>query len=125
MTLQAQDETAAVDTLFKTGNWDIAWEGLNVSSPDQLVPFLSGPAVPDGNNFAHIDNATYTAGAAKAMAVPGTEGCGQWLSAEESLVRAADVVPFANRAQQTFGKRARFDSTGWPSTPRRSACSTR
>lgn len=117
VTLQAQDETAAVDTLFKTGNWDVAWEQLNVNSPDQLVPFLSGPAVPDGNNFAHIDNATYTAGVTGAMAVPGSAGCGQWLSAERALIAEADVVPFANRAQQTFGKQARFESAGVPIAP--------
>lgn len=117
VTLQAQDETAAVDTLFKTGNWDVAWEALNVNSPDQLVPFMSGPAVPDGNNFAHIDNAAYTATVAKAAALPGSAGCGLWLSAEAALVKDADVVPFANRAQHTFGKQATFASSGVPVAP--------
>ncbi len=28
--------------LFGTGDWDIAWEPINVNTPDQLVPILSG-----------------------------------------------------------------------------------
>ena len=28
--------------LFGTGDWDIAWEPINVNTPDQLVPLLSG-----------------------------------------------------------------------------------
>lgn len=107
--VRPQDETAAVDTLFTTGDWDISWTQLNVSSPDQLVPFLSGPAVPDGNNFAQIDNAAYTAGVAQASAVPGAQGCETWLAAEANLVRDADVVPFANRLVPTFGKGATFE----------------
>ncbi len=36
------DETALQGAIFGTGDWDIAWVPLNVNSPDQLVPFLSG-----------------------------------------------------------------------------------
>lgn len=115
--VQPQDQTASVDTLFKTGNWDVAWQPLNVSSPDQLVPFLSGPAVPKGNNFAHISNAAYDAAIADATTKTGSEGCEAWLSAEENLIRDADVVPFANRTAQTFGKQARFESGGVAVTP--------
>ena len=70
-----QDETALVNTVFSTGDWDVAWVPINVSSPDQLVPFLSGPATPEGNNFASIDNADYTSGVADAMKQNGTAGC--------------------------------------------------
>lgn len=106
--LKAQDETQAVQTLFSTGDWDVAWEPVNVSVPDQLVPFLSGPAVPNGNNFAHIDNAAYTAAATKAATIQGTAGCGEWLKAESELFKAADVVPFANQIVRTFAKKAQF-----------------
>jgi peptide/nickel transport system substrate-binding protein len=110
--LKAQDETAAVNTLFSTGNWDIVWEPLNVSSPDQLVGFLSGPVVPKGENFGHIDNAAYNAAVAKAEKTVGTAGCSEWLAAESNLVKDADVIPFANQVQQTFGKGAQFQVAG-------------
>ena len=104
-----QDETALVDTVFSTGEWDIGWLPINVSSPDQLVPFLSGPAVPEGNNFAYIDNPDYSAGVAEATAMNGTEGCDAWLAAESALVRDADVIPFANQQASFFGSGAEFE----------------
>lgn len=110
--LKSQDETEAVNTLFSTGNWDIVWEPVNVSSPDQLVGFLSGPAVPKGENFAHIDNPAYNAGVAKAEKKVGTAGCADWLAAESNLVRDADVIPFANQVQETFGNGAQFQVAG-------------
>jgi peptide/nickel transport system substrate-binding protein len=113
VTLKAQDDTAAVQTLFGSGDWDIAWLTVNVNSPDQVVPFASGPAVPNGNNFAHIANAAYTAGVSKAATVQGTAGCPQWLAAEANLFKDADVIPFANQVRTYFGKKAKFDVVGW------------
>ena len=64
---QGADETALQGAIFGTGDWDIAWVPLNVNSPDQLVPFLSGPGLADGGtNFAGIDNADYDRGVAQA-----------------------------------------------------------
>ncbi|QNG35658.1 ABC transporter substrate-binding protein [Geodermatophilaceae bacterium NBWT11] len=103
-----QDETASIDTLFSTGDWDAAWVALNVSSPDQVVPFVSGPVVPDGNNFAHIANADYDAAVAEASALEGTDGCQTWLAAEAALVGSADVFPFANQETTFFGNGAEF-----------------
>jgi peptide/nickel transport system substrate-binding protein len=108
--MTGQDDTALLETVFGSGNWDVTWLQLTVSSPDQLVPFLSGPAAPEGNNFASIDNADYAAGVAEAMTMNGTEGCDTWLAAESALVRDADVVPFANQTVNTFGSGARFES---------------
>jgi len=110
VTMTGQDDAALLQTVFGSGNWDITWLALNVSSPDQLVPFLSGPAAPDGNNFAHIDNADYTAGVTQAMTMNGSEGCDTWLAAESALVEDADVLPFANQTVSTFGSGARFAS---------------
>ena len=110
VTVTGQDDTALLETVFSTGNWDVSWLTLNVSSPDQLVPFLSGPAAPDGNNFSSIDNAEYTAGVTAAAAEVGTAGCAQWLAAESALVADADVIPFANQTAATFGSGARFSS---------------
>lgn len=107
---QAQDDTAFLDTVFGSGNWDVAWLTLNVFSPDQLVPFVSGPAPADGNNFASIDNATYNAKVAEATQLQSTEGCDAWLEAEASLVSEADVIPFANQTTSTYGSNAEFAS---------------
>jgi peptide/nickel transport system substrate-binding protein len=103
-----QDETSSVSTLFGSGDWDVAWVTVNVSSPDQVVPFLSGPVVPDGNNFAHIANADYEQLVAEASAQEGAAGCDTWLEAESALVAAADVFPFANQEITFFGAGAEF-----------------
>ena len=93
--------------LFGSGDWDIAWEPINVGSPDQLVPFLSGPGIADGGtNFSGIENADYTASVEAAMAKTGVEGCDDWAAAEAALFQAADIVPFANNVTQTFHKGA-------------------
>jgi peptide/nickel transport system substrate-binding protein len=110
---KAQGGTATQETLFGTGDWDIAWVALNVSSPDQLVPFLSGPGLAEGGaNFAAVANADYEAGVQAASALQGTEGCPTWLEAESRLVAGADVVPFANTVVKTFGNGAEFVISG-------------
>ncbi|MFH8252759.1 ABC transporter substrate-binding protein [Microbacterium sp. B2969] len=106
------DSTTITGALFGTGAWDVAWVPLNVSNPDQVVGFVSGPVSPDGTNFAGIQNADYEAGVAKAMQLQGTDGCDTWADAEAALFTAADVVPFANSVIPTFGKGAEFEMTG-------------
>lgn len=111
VTMRAQNDTEITQTVLGgSGNWDISWVPLNVSSPDQLVPFLSGPSPTAGNNFGQIDNPTYQSNVAKASKLQGTAGCSAWLTAESSLVKSADVVPFANQVTHTFGKGARFSA---------------
>jgi peptide/nickel transport system substrate-binding protein len=112
VTLKPQDETALNETIFSTGNWDVSWVALNVSSPDQIVPFMSGPASPNGTNFGHIDNAAYQAGIAVAAKKVGTAGCADWLKAEAELVKSADVIPFANQETKTYGYHSRFIISG-------------
>lgn len=111
VTSQAKSDPQVIQTVLGgSGNWDVVWLPLNVSSPDQLVPFLSGATPTAGNNFAGIKNAAYAAGVAKASKLQGAAGCADWLAAESGLVTAADVIPFANNAIKTFGKGAQFDS---------------
>ena len=98
VTMTGQDSTAQLNTLFTTGNWDVAWLTLNVSTPDQLVPFFSGPS--PQNNFSHIKNAAYEAKIAEAAKLPGKQGCATWLEAETALVKAADVFPVREPAGQ-------------------------
>jgi peptide/nickel transport system substrate-binding protein len=112
VTAKGQDDTALQGTIFGAGDWDIAWVPLNVNSPDQVVPFLSGPAAPNGTNFSAIQNDDYDAGVKKASAMPGTDGCPTWLEAESALFAAADIVPFANNVVQTFGAGAEFETPG-------------
>jgi peptide/nickel transport system substrate-binding protein len=113
VTAKGVDETALQGAIFGTGDWDIAWVPLNVNSPDQLVPFLSGAGLADGGtNFSGIDNQDYTDGVTAANALPGTDGCDAWLDAESSLVAAADLVPFANNVVKTFGNGAEFETPG-------------
>ena len=113
VTAKAVDETALQGAVFGTGDWDIAWVPLNVNSPDQLVPFLSGPGLADeGTNFSGIDNVDYTDAVAAANAMEGAAGCPTWLDAESKLVAAADIVPFATSAVKTYGKGAQFAYPG-------------
>lgn len=111
VTATAQDETASLETLFSTGDWDVTWTPLNVGSPDQLVPFLSGPVAPDGNNFAGISNPEYDALVAQATAQEGDQGCENWLAAESRLVEDSSVIPFANSDVTYFGNKAEFELT--------------
>ncbi len=109
VTMRGQDDTQITQTaLGGAGNYDIAWLPLNVSSPDQLVPFLTGPSPAAGNNFARISNPAYDTAIAKASKLHGTAGCTDWLAAESELVKSADVIPFANGTIRTFGKGAHF-----------------
>jgi peptide/nickel transport system substrate-binding protein len=99
-------------TIFGTGDWDIAWIPLNVSSPDQLVPFLSGPSIPNGTNFSSIKNSDYDAAVKKASSLSGVEGCDTWLQGESDLFAAADIVAFANSVVHTYGAKAEFETPG-------------
>lgn len=109
---QAQDSNAIAAAMFGTGAWDVLWEPVNVNTPSQMVGFLSGPGVPDGTNFASIQNADYEAAVAAATEQAGTAGCDLWAEAEAALVRDADVVPFANNALNYFGSGAEFSLLG-------------
>jgi peptide/nickel transport system substrate-binding protein len=109
---RSQDETTLTSTIFGAGDWDVTWVSLNVGSPDQLVPFLSGPAAPAGTNFAAISDPDYDKAVSAAMAIPGAAGCADWLAAESGLIAKADIVPFAIKSVPTFGKGAEFQTPG-------------
>lgn len=91
--------------------WDAAFMPLNVTLPSQAVPFLSGPAAPDGTNFASVDNPDYTAKVGEAAQAAGTDGCDAWARAEQALYERADIVPFANASRPVFAKGAEFELT--------------
>ncbi|MDN3354434.1 ABC transporter substrate-binding protein [Actinomadura sp. DC4] len=108
----SQSETTLTGTIFGGGNWDVVWVSLNVNTPDQLVPFLSGPAAPHGNNFAAISDPDYDKAVKSATAIQGVAGCRAWLAAESGLITKADIVPFAGNVVHTFGKGAEFQTPG-------------
>ncbi|WP_192498755.1 ABC transporter substrate-binding protein [Ornithinimicrobium pratense] len=82
------------EVLFASGDWDAGWIPVTVDLPSQLLAFLSGPAAPDGTNFAHIDNETYTAKSAEANVQGEIEAaCALWIEAETALIQNVDVAP--------------------------------
>lgn len=110
---KSQNGSAIQQTIFGTGDWDIAWIPLNVNSPDQLVPFLSGPGITEGGtNFAGIQNDAYEQGVQKASKMNGQEGCDTWLDAESNLIADSDVVPFANNVIKVYEQGATFAYPG-------------
>lgn len=107
------DTSGMQASLFGKGDWDVAWEPLNVSTPDQIVPFLSGPGLADGGtNFSGIDNPDYSAAVEAAMAKNGAEGCADWLAAESALFAGNDMVIFANNLLPFFMKGAEMEVIG-------------
>ena len=99
--------------LFGTGDWDITWEPLNVNSPDQLVSFLSGPAVTAGGaNFSSIDNADYSAAVAQAMTKTGTDSCAYFEQAEAALYKNSDVIAWALRPNKLWLNKVEYEYIG-------------
>ncbi|WP_030912342.1 ABC transporter substrate-binding protein [Streptosporangium amethystogenes] len=95
------------DALFKTGDWDVSTVAIGVSLPSQLTGYLSGPTVPDGSNFANIQNAKYTELTGKAAGMlPDEGGCDTWAQAESALFDNFDVVPVAGETQLFATKKA-------------------
>ncbi|MBE1559526.1 ABC transporter substrate-binding protein [Nonomuraea africana] len=86
-------DTKLAESLNATQDWDVAWLPIGVALPSQLIGFLSGPAAPEGANFAHLDNARYTELVAKAGGRPAPASCADWEAAESALFEAADLVP--------------------------------
>ena len=80
---------------FGQGAWDgVPLFSLNVPTPSQLVPFLSGPTPPAGANSAGIQNAEYSRLVAKAPATAGAvASCRVWNQADRALIANADFLP--------------------------------
>ncbi|MGH3168881.1 MAG: ABC transporter substrate-binding protein [Trebonia sp.] len=96
------------DIVGGTASWSVAILQLGLTSPTQLVPFVSGPTPPKGTNFASIDNAAYTTAVTKASSLTGQAGCPDWNAAESDLFRNVDLVPFVNSAETDYAKGATF-----------------
>lgn len=108
--VKGMTDTEAAQILGGQGSWDAMLLPLSVSLPSQLVPFLSGPAAPNGNNFAAIDNPEYTAAVQAASTVAGADGCEKWGDGDKAVVERLDVVPFVNTVRPIFGQGATFET---------------
>jgi peptide/nickel transport system substrate-binding protein len=91
-----------------TAAWSAGFIPLGLTSPSQLVPFVSGPTPPKGADFAYIKNSAYTTDVTRAASAAGTAGCPSWDAAETALFKNVDLVPFADSATPTFAKGTTF-----------------
>jgi peptide/nickel transport system substrate-binding protein len=91
-----------------TADWNVGIIPVGLTSPTQLVSFVSGATPPKGADFAYINNATYTADVTKASATAGQAGCPSWNAAETALFKNVDLVPFVNSALTTYANGATF-----------------
>jgi peptide/nickel transport system substrate-binding protein len=109
-------------SILMTGQWDVAWTPLSLSTPDQMLPFYSGTKPPEGLNFGAVDNPEYERLAALAMAKPDTSGCAEWTAAEEELMKRIDVITFMDNNVPYFTRGYVFEVDGGgflPTTLRR------
>lgn len=88
--------------------WDVAIVPLGLTSPPELVPFVSGATPPAGTDFSYINNPAYTADVTKAAATAGAAGCPDWNAAETALFKDVNVVPFVDSAITSYAKGATF-----------------
>ncbi len=111
--LEGSADAKYSDSLFKNGDWDVAWVPLGLSLPTQLLGYLSGPS-PDqqGSNFAHLDNPAYVQAATAAAEKVGASGCTEWTGAEAALVKNVDVVPVVRPTQLVASKGALLEVIG-------------
>ena len=105
-------DTKLSESLNVTQDWDVVWLPITVTLPSQLVGFLSGPAAPEGANFAHLDNKRYAELVTEANGIPGEKGCELWLQAESALFENADLVPVVANTVLTATRNATFGFSG-------------
>jgi peptide/nickel transport system substrate-binding protein len=108
VTLKGLDSPGVNQALTSTGAWDVWLGAFTTSLPSPLVPFLSGPVPPQGQNYAHIQNKQYEELVKKATTKSGAASCPDWNAAEVALIKAADLIPYVNTVSPTFGKNAKF-----------------
>ena len=115
ITVNAQSQATAQisQVLFGTGAWDVAWEPINVNSPDQMVSYLSGPTLADGgSNFASINDANYTNAVNSALQQTGDAACAGFQQAETALIKDNDLVVWAERSNQIYLNKVQYAYNG-------------
>ncbi|MDR1800124.1 MAG: ABC transporter substrate-binding protein [Bifidobacteriaceae bacterium] len=110
---QELDTTRMSEVLFGSGDWDVAWEPINLNSPDQVVSFISGPGVAEGGaNFSSIANEAYSAAVTEALAKTGADSCSSFQAAEQAMYQAADFVPWAVRPNMIYYSGTTYEYVG-------------
>lgn len=117
VTLKGVDSPGLSQVLFGTGEWEVSLGPVGFALPSQLVPFVSGPAAPDGTNFAHIANPGYDDAAKRAATMSGDASCPDWTAAETALIKRVDAVPYVDSVVPTFGSGAKFEVSQGNVTP--------
>ncbi|MDN5851915.1 MAG: ABC transporter substrate-binding protein [Actinomycetia bacterium] len=118
--IKAAAGPAYSEALFTTGDWDWATVPVGVSLPSQLLGYASGPGVPEGSNFAHIENPSYDKAAAEAGRMSLDQGaCEKWAEAESALFTEYDVVPVVEWTQMVAAKNAEVVMPGGLAQPTR------
>lgn len=118
--IQATASGAFSDALFKSGDWDWSTVPLGVSLPSQLIGYVSGDPVPEGSNFAHIDNDDYVSLAQEAGGLAIDKGaCDKWAEAESALFKNFDVVPVVEYTMLVAAKNAEVFMPGALAQPTR------
>jgi peptide/nickel transport system substrate-binding protein len=102
------DAQISSEIVAGTADWNVGIIPVGLTSPTQLVGFVSGPTPPKGADFAYINNPAYTANVTKASSIPGQAGCPSWNAAETALFKNVDLVPFVNSALTSYAKGATF-----------------
>jgi peptide/nickel transport system substrate-binding protein len=109
VTLDPQSTSALTGKIFGTGDWDVVFIGIGVSTPAQLTGLLSGPGpAAGGANFAAINNTDYKLSVQRALRRVGVAGCKYWLDAERALFKAGDVAPMYALTSASYGKGVKF-----------------
>jgi peptide/nickel transport system substrate-binding protein len=102
------DAEISSEIVAGAADWNVAFIPVGLTSPTQLVGFVSGPTPPKGADFAYINNTAYTANVAKASATAGQAGCPSWNAAESALYKNVDLVPFVDSAITSYASGATF-----------------
>jgi peptide/nickel transport system substrate-binding protein len=102
------DAEISSEIVSGAADWNVAIIPLGLTSPTQLVGFVSGATPPKGADFAYINNAAYTADVAKASTTAGQAGCPSWNAAETELYKNVDLVPFIDSAITAYSSGATF-----------------
>jgi peptide/nickel transport system substrate-binding protein len=108
VTLTPQSTATLQGTIFGGGDWDVLILGIGVANPAQITGLISGPAPPNGSNFAGIANPAYKLAIARASRRVGAAGCKYWLDGERALFKAADIAPLQVSTAATYGKKLTF-----------------
>lgn len=112
VTLSAVSDTQVNTIMFETGKWDTLDLTAQWSLPTELVPVMAGSPPPDGQNFAGLDNKSYTERVEKAQRGTGKKTCADWNAAQVALLENVDVVPYAAKVAKILGNGASWDESG-------------